>query len=43
MEENEHPVWAELRDMQAHERVSLKVSRRMSDRAIGRHQLLWSD
>lgn len=22
MEENEHPVWAELRDMQAHERVS---------------------
>lgn len=28
MEENEHPVWAELRDMQAHDRVRVIIPRR---------------
>lgn len=41
MEENEHPVWAELRDMQAHERVSLTVSRRENGRKDRAPSLYW--
>lgn len=43
MEENEHPVWAELRDMQAHERVSamiLFVEKRSRRRTPQQHAVI---